>query len=655
MENSKGYANKMESKTSQSKAKQPEQKQEAKKNQNIMKCYKCGEEGHISSICPRRKVVNTTRYESDVDEYDDNNDGDSEQEVEEEQNLCEEKGEEVVCVIQRLLCSTPQPDNTQRKKIFESKCTVNGKVCKLVIDNCSCENLISQNLVNHLKLDTHDHPNPYTIGWIKKGVNTRITKQCNLPLSLGKYYRSNVLCDVVDVDASHILLGRPWQFDVDAIHKGRDNIYSFIWNKRKIIILSNQLDGSTPKVEEKNMLTISHTLSDFASDLKEANVCTALIVKGEAQPIAEITKIPREVHGLLSKFQSILGEPQHLPPMREIQHRIDIIPGASLPNLPHYRMSPKEHAILKEKVPELMQKGHIRESISPCAVPDLLTPKKDGSWRMCVDSRAINKITIRYRFPIPRLDDMLDQLSGAKIFTKLDLRSGYHQIRIRLGDKWKTTFKTKEGLYEWLVMPFGLSNAPSTFMHLMNQVLRPFLSQFVVVYFDDILIYSKSEDEHFDHIRKVLEVLKQNELYVNLKKCVFLQKQLLFLGFIITSEGIRVDDSKVAAIRDWPTPNNISEIRNFHCLATFYRRFNETAEASFKEIKEKLSQAPLLILPNFNKTFELECDASGVGIGAVLSQERKPIAFFSEKLSDARQKWSTYQQKLYAVFRALKT
>ncbi|WVZ80346.1 hypothetical protein U9M48_027830 [Paspalum notatum var. saurae] len=635
---SKGYPNKMENKNTQSKSKQPEHKQVAKgrgkRNQNVVKCYKCGEEGHVSSNCPRRKVVNTTRYESEVDEYDDNNDGDSEQEIEEEQDLCEEEGEEVVCVIQRLLCSTPQPDNTQRKKIFGSKCTVNGKVCKLVIDNCSCENLIFQNLVNHLKLVTHDHPNPYTIGWIKKGVNMRITKQCNLPLSLGKYYRSNVLCDVVDMDASHILLGRPWQFDVDATHKGRDNIYSFIWNKRKIIILPNQLNGSTPMVEEKNMLTISHTPSDFASDLKEANVCAALIVKGEAQPVAEITEIPKEVHGLLSEFQSILGEPQHLPPLKEIQHRIDFIPGASLPNLPHYRMSPREHAILKEKIKELMQKGHICESISPCAVPALLTPKKDGSWRMCVDSRAINKITVRYRFSIPRLDDMLDQLSGAKVFTKLDLRSGYHQIRIRPGDEWKTAFKTKEGLYEWLVMPFELSNAPSTFMHLMNQVLRPFLSQFVVVYFDDILIYSKSEDEHFDHVRKVLEVLKQNELYVNLKKCVFLQKQLLFLGFIITSEGIHVDESKVSAVRDWPTPNTITEVRSFHGLATFYRKFvknfstimapiteclkkgrfqwNETVEASFKEIKEKLSQAPLLILSDFNKTFELECDASGV-------------------------------------------
>lgn len=446
----------------------------------------------------------------------------------------------------------------------------------------------------------------------------RITKQCNLPLSLGKYYRSTVLCDVVDMEASHVLLGRPWQFDVDATHKGRDNTYSFIWNKRKIIVLPNKINGSTSKVE-KNMLTISNTSSEFIEDLKEANFCAALIVKCKKH---STTEAPTEIQGLLSEFQGILGEPQHLPPMRTIQHRIDLIPGANLPNLPHYRMSPKEHAILKEKVEELLQKGHIRESISPCAVPALLAPKKDGSWRMCVDSRAINKITVRYRFTIPRLDDMLDQLSGANVFTKLDLRSGYHQIRIRPGDEWKTTFKTKEGLYEWLVMPFGLSNAPSTFMHLMNQVLRPFLSQFVVVYLDDILIYSKNEDEHFEHVRKVLEVLKENELYVNLKKCVFLQKQLLFLGFVIASEGIHVDDSKVAAIRDWPTPKSITEVRSFHGLATFYRRFvknfstimvaiteclkkgkfqwNEVAEASFKEIKEKLSQALVLVLPDFN-------------------------------------------------------
>jgi len=271
---------------------------------------------------------------------------------------------------------------------------------------------------------------------------------------------------------------------------------------------------------------------------------------------------------------------------------------------------------------------------------------------------------------------MFDMLHGAKIFSKIDLRSGYHQIRIWSGDEWKTAFKTKERLYEWMVMPFGLSNVPNTFMRLMNQVLKPFIGKFVIVYFDDILIYSRNSVNDMDHMRKVLEVLRENKMFINLKKCSFMMDQLLFLRFVVNADGIRVDEEKVRVIREWTTPKTVGEVRSFHGLATFYKRFirnfssivapitecmkkgkfnwGDEAERSFSIIKEKLCTAPVLALPDFDKLFEVECDASIVGIWAVFSQEGKPVEFFSEKLGEARQKWSTYELELYVVLRALK-
>ena len=294
---------------------------------------------------------------------------------------------------------------------------------------------------------------------------------------------------------------------------------------------------------------------------------------------------------------------------------------------------------------------------------------------MCVDSMVINKITIKYRYLIPRLEDMVDELHGSKVFSKIDLWSGHHQIRIREGDEWKTAFKTKGGLYEWLVMPFGHSNAPSTFMRLMNQVFKPYIGKFVVVYFDNILIYSKDEQTHQDHFNQIMHVLEREQLYANLKKCTFFTHEVTFLGYIISGDGIKADEGKIEAIRTWPQPQSIHDVRSFHGLASFYKRFirkfstimspmtevlkgasfqwNPKAQSAFEEVKKKLTQAPVLVLPCFEKVFEVECDASGVGIGGVLTQEGKPLAFFSDKLCDSRRKYSTYDKEFYAIIRCL--
>ena len=402
-----------------------------------------------------------------------------------------------------------------------------------------------------------------------------------------------------------------------------------------------------------------------------------IICKGEPTT-NDLSNIPPSLLSLLQKFEDVFPDelPPGLPPLRGIEHRIDLIPGAPLPNRAAYRTNPDETKEIERQIQDLLAKGLIQESLSPCVVPVILVPKSDDTLRMCMDCRPINAITVRYHHPIPRLDDMLDELSGATVFSKIDLRSGYHQIRMAMGDEWKTAFKTKLGLYEWLVMSFGLSNAPSTFMRLMNHVLRPLIGKCVVVYFNDILVYSKSLKDHAPHVKQVLSILRKEKLFANLPKYSFAQDRFVFLGFVVSSKGIEVDTSKIAAIKDWPTPTTVGQVRSFHGLAGFYRRFvkdfstiacplNELTKKNtpfiwgnaqqhaFDELKKRLTQAPLLVLPDFTKTFEIECDASGIGIGGVLMQGGRPVAYHSEKLDGACLNYPIYDKELYAFVRVL--
>ena len=248
-------------------------------------------------------------------------------------------------------------------------------------------------------------------------------------------------------------------------------------------------------------------------------------------------------------------------------------------------------------------------------------------------------------------------ISGSNFFSKIDVKSGYHKIRIKEGDEWKTTFKTNERLYEWLVIPFGLSNATSTFMRLMNEVLKEFIGKFVIVYLDDILVFSQTKQEHFRHLQYVMKKLPQEKLLINLQKCTFMQEELVYYGFFVSREGLKMDKEKVKAILEWPSPTNVFEVRSFHGLASFYKKFirnfsninepiletikkdrqpfvwTKEAERSFQLLKKKASEHPVLVLPNFNKPFQMRCDASGTSIKAVLSQDDNPITYFSETLN----------------------
>ena len=233
-----------------------------------------------------------------------------------------------------------------------------------------------------------------------------------------------------------------------------------------------------------------------------------------------------------------------LPPEREVEFTIDLIPRTEPISIPPYRMAPAELRELKAQLEELLSKGFIRPSISPWGAPLLFVKKKDGSLRLCIDYRKLNKVTIRNQYPLPRIDELFDQLQGSRVYSKIDLRSGYHQLRVQEGDVPKTAFKTRYGHYEFLVMPFGLTNAPAAFMDLMNRVFQPYLDRFVIVFIDDILVYSGSSEEHSEHLRIVLQILRERQLYAKLSKCQFWLDKVAFLGLVISAEGVSVDPQK---------------------------------------------------------------------------------------------------------------
>jgi hypothetical protein len=279
-----------------------------------------------------------------------------------------------------------------------------------------------------------------------------------------------------------------------------------------------------------------------------------------------------------------------MPTDRDIEFIIELQPGTAPISKSPYRMPPNELAELKIQLQDLLDKGFIHPSASPWGCPALFVKKKDNSLRLCVDYRPLNAVTIKNKYPLPRIDILFDQLAGAKVFSKIDLRPGYHQIKIRPSDIPKTAFSTRYGLYEYLVMSFGLTNAPAYFMYLMNSVFMQELDKFVVVFIDDILIYSKNPEDHAIHLRIVLQRLRDHHLYAKFSKCEFWLDTVKFLGHTISSDGISVDPSKVQEVMDWKPPTSVHQIRSFLGLAGYYRRFIPDFSKIAKPMTERLKK-----------------------------------------------------------------
>ncbi len=386
---------------------------------------------------------------------------------------------------------------------------------------------------------------------------------------------------------------------------------------------------------------------------------------------------------LLAEYADVFPDelPEGLPPRREVDHRIELEPNSTPPSRPTYRLSPSELDELKKQLAQLLKQGFIRPSKSPYGSPVLFVKKKDGDMRMCIDYRALNKLTIKNAYPLPRVEELFDRLQGAKYFSKIDLRSGYHQVRIAEGDEHKTAFRTRYGHYEFTVLAFGLTNAPATFMHLMQTVFSPLLDQCVIVFLDDILIYSKTLEQHKQHVREVLQLLRENKLYAKRSKCEFFKQKIGFLGHVLSADGVSMEQDKVDAILTWPPLTDVNDVRRFLGLAGYYRKFvagfsaiasplseltkNDTAwtwgtaqQSAFDQLKHAISTAPVLILPDESLPYTVVADASGYAIGAALMQDQgkglQPIAFLSKKMIPAERNYPVHEQELLAIICALK-
>ncbi|XP_061375179.1 uncharacterized protein LOC133317331, partial [Gastrolobium bilobum] len=537
--------------------------------------------------------------------------------------------------------------------------TIAGKRVVVLIDTEASHNFLAPHVADDLKLLVNKTESPtVTVG---DGNQVRCMGTCKGVLLQLPGMSITQDFFIFNLEGEDVILGYTWLEGLGEIRANFRELFLRVPYGSDIVELRGDPQLSRGLISYKKLSkTMKKGLENYLVDLRVVSTNV-----GKEEDSIELTS--RVMH----QFPEVFRERTDLPPERTCDHRIILKAGASVPNLKPYRYPYYQKEELEKFFREMLLVGWIRPSTSPFSSPMILVKKKDGSWRFCVDYRALNRVTIPDKFPLPEIDELLDELEGASIFSKLDLKSGYNQIRMRKEDIEKTAFRTHEGHYEYLVMPFGLRNAPSTFQSLMNEVFKPFLRKFVLVFFDDILIYSADESSHWAQLCQVMEVLQKNCFVANFKKCSFGRKELEYLGHVISGTGVKTDSSKVASIKDWPVPLSLKGLRGFLGLTGYYRRFvknyghlaspltrllkkdrfawDVTAQGAFDELKAVMMSLPELALPNFDEEFIVETDASGVGMGAVLMQHGRPIAYFSQAFSEKDKMLSVYEKELKAI------
>ena len=572
-------------------------------------------------------------------------------------------------------------------QLFTVKVPLNGVEATLLIDSGASRNFVSPHfLKRHGRLKPVNLPQPLLVRLADGSVSPAPQELHDTSVLLTPTFTYTCSFVVTPLQGYDGILGKPFLTSINPAIDWTTNTISSPFH----------LVGSPPSPLPPPTCSVISAARMAKSLRKHPETLTFLVNITPAAPLPPDPPDPlspstclsqpnqTKLHQLLHRFHTTFSEPCAATNMGPL-HRINLKPNSYPPKQCTFRMSPAEIEELKRQLAIYLEKGWIRPACSEYGAPVLFARKADGSLRLCIDYRALNAQTIKDRYPLPRMDELFDQLHGAKFFSSFDLFSGYHQARLDPADMHKTAFNTSFGSFEFTVLPFGLTNAPAAFMRLMNNVLRPLIGVSCLAFLDDIIIFSKTEEDHLRHVEEVLDALSAANLKVKLSKCSFGQPQTKFLGLIVSDKGISADPAKVAAISSYPLPTDLPSLRSFLGFTVFYRRFIKgystiaapltsltrttvpfpsrlppAAIAAFHELKSALLSSPVLLIPftGPSSTFELYTDASGVGIGAVLLQDQghgpQPVCYESRKFTAAERNYAIHEQELLAAVHAVK-